>query len=212
MNTIIRSTKVYLSYKKILYCAFNIIAAGLLSYPGIFFIEKVSSKYYMIPILFLDFALILLLACFFRNDLEIGFNRKFIKTTVISKQINSIVPIIINNVLGIIYILIIAVIKYIIMKDENRDMQNFADTVFVLLVTVGVISFIKVLILRMHIIIAFFAATFILTLSAVLKYNFILLGFLKSTFHNNTDYIILCGVAISVLLNLTAYACAALHD
>lgn len=212
MNTIIRSTKVYISYKKNLYCMFNIIVAGLLSYPGIFFIEKVSSKNYMMPILFLDFALILLLACFFRNDFQIGVNRKFIKTTAISKQISSIVPIIINNALGIIYILIISAIKYIIMKDGNSDIQNFTDTVFVLLVTVGVISFIKVLILRMHIIIAFFAVAFILTLCAVSKYNFIFLGFVKSTFHNNLSYIILCGVAISVLLNLTAYVCAALHD
>lgn len=212
MNTIIRSTKVYLSYKKVLYCTLNIIVAGLLSYPGIFFTENVSSKYYMMPILFLDFALILLLACFFRNDLEIGLNRKFIKTTVISKQINSLVPIIINNALGIIYILIIAVIKYIIMKDQNSDIQNFTDTIFVLLVTVGFISFIKALILRMHIIIAFFAVAFSLTLCAASKYNFIFLGFVKSTFHNNLSYIILCGVAISVLFNLIAYVCATLHD
>ncbi|MFL0248974.1 hypothetical protein ACJDT4_00950 [Clostridium neuense] len=212
MNTIIRSTKVYLSYKKILYCMFNIIVAALLSYPGIFFVEKLSSKLYMMPILFLDFALILLLACFFGNDLEVGLNRRFIKTTVISKQINSLVPIIINNVLGIVYILLIAVIKYAVMKDKNSDMQNFADTLFVLLVTVGFISFIKVLILRLHIILAFFASVFILTLCAISKYHFIFLEFVKNTFHNNSSYIILCGAVISVLLNLIAYSCAALDD
>lgn len=212
MNTIIRSAKVYLSYKKVLYCTFNIIIAALLSYPGIFFVEKASSEYYMMPILFLDFALILLLVCFFRNDLEIGLNRKFLKTTVISKQINSLVPIVINNVLGIVYILTISVIKYMVMQDRNSDMQNFTDTLFVLLITIGFISFIKVLILRLHIIIVFFTTVFILTLCAISNYHFIFLGFVKSLFHNNFSYIILCGLVINILLNFVAYICAILDD
>lgn len=129
----------------------------------------------------------------------------YLKTTVISKQINSLVPIVINNVLGIVYILTISVIKYMVMQDRNSDMQNFTDMLFVLLITIGFISFIKVLISRLHIIIVFFAAVFILTLCAASNYHFIFLGFVKSLFHNNFSYIILCGLAINILLNLAAY-------
>lgn len=212
MNTMIRSMKIYFSYKKLLQCMLNIVIAILISYPGIAIFEEPTSKYYMIPILILDFDLILFLSCFFKNDLEIAFNRKLIKTTVVFKQLNRLTPIIINNFFGIMYILIILVIKYMAIKNQSGNMQSVTDTTFVLLVTVGLVSFIKILLSRMRIMIAFLIGIITLILCAVSNNYFIFLGFAKSLFYNSFSYIILCGLAINMLINLAAYIYATLDD
>lgn len=201
MKNIIRAVKIYLSYKKILYSIFNFILAVLLSCSGIFIIEKPTSKYYMMPILFLAFALVLILVPFLGNDIELGFNKKFIKTTVVFKQVTSLAPLIVSNVLGCIYILIISVIKYV----RNTNINNFSDTIFVLFVTIGIISCVKILLINMQMFKAMLVALVFLALSAMSKYHFIFLGIVKSFDHNNYGCTILLGIIICILINLIAY-------
>lgn len=201
MKNIIRAMKIYLSYKKNLYSIFNFILAVLLSCAGVFIIEKTTSKYYMMPILFLDFALVLILVSFLGNDIELSFNRRFIKTTVVFKEVTSLVPIIINNILGCIYILIISAIKYV----RNTNINNFSDTIFVLFVTIGIISCIKILLINMQLFKAILVVLVFLALSAMSKYHFIFLGIVKNFDHNNYGCTILLGIIICILINLAAY-------
>lgn len=166
---------------------------------------KLEIKYYDSYILCLEVTFIVFLFAILSNDIGLSRIRKIMHTSNLYKKLYTIAPIVFNNVLGLIFILIFSIIRYIAVIRRLGNMGGFYNTLFVLIILLGITNFVKVAIV--------FSKTWTMISTVLIivisiftsKYHFIFLDVVKMIFNNNSMYVPMTGVVLWLILNASAY-------
>lgn len=166
---------------------------------------KLELKYYDSYILCLEVTFIAFLFTILSNDIGLCRIRKIMHTSTLYKRLYTLIPIICNNMLGLIIILIFSIVRYIAVIRKFQNMESFYNTLFVLVILLGITNFVKVAIVFSK------TWTMIITVSIIVlsiftsKYHFIFLDVAKIIFNNNSRYVLITGVVLWLILNALAY-------
>lgn len=184
----------------IVYIMFILITYLLGSFDG-----KLEVKYYDSYILCLEVTFIAFLFIMVSNDIGLCGIRKIMHTSNLYKKIYVLAPIIFNNVLGLIFILLFSIVRYIAVIRKLENTESFYSTLFVLIILLGITNFVKVAIV--------FSKTWTVIITVLIivisiftsKYHFIFLDVVKMVFNNNSRYVFITGVVSWLILNALAY-------
>jgi len=177
----------------------------LITYLLGIFDGKLEVKYYDSYILCLEVTFIAFLFIMVSNDIGLCGIRKIMHTSNLYKKIYVLAPIIFNNVLGLIFILLFSIVRYIAVIRKLKNTESFYSTLFVLIILLGITNFVKVAIV--------FSKTWTVIITVLIivisiftsKYHFIFLDVVKMIFNNNSRYVFITGVVSWLILNALAY-------
>lgn len=104
-----------------------------------------------------------------------------------------------------VFILLFSIIRYIAVIRRLGNMEDFYNTLFVLIILLGITNFVKVAIV--------FSKTWTMISTVLIivisiftsKYHFIFLDAVKRIFNNNSMYVPMTGVVLWLFLNVSAY-------
>ena len=166
---------------------------------------KLELKYYDSYILCLEVTFIAFLFTILSNDIGLCRIRKIMHTSNLYKKLYTLAPIILNNILGLIFILLFSIVRYIAVIRKFENMESFYNTLFVLIILLGITNFVKIAIVFSK------TWTVIITVSIIVitiftsKYHFIFLDVVKGIFNNNPSDVLITGIVLWIILNAGAY-------
>lgn len=204
MENIKRSVKMILLYNSWKINLITIITALIIAIPGIVSVEPITSKEYMYSIVLSAFSLIVYVFGSSNNSALLT-QKRFILTTIIAKNSHTITNILYTNTLGLIFINVSLTLKYLLSLAKIGNMNNFSDTLFVFVIVLGFISFMKVMQVFFNFISLALLIPLILAVGAMAKYSLVLLEFRMNMLNNNSIILILIGMLFFITINIFSY-------
>jgi hypothetical protein len=189
-----------LLYNKLKYNIIALILVPIIAWPGIVFVEPITSKEYMVPIAFIAFSLIIFIFGL-SNTTKLVTSKKFLLSSKVAKSSYTVTSIVYTNILGIGFICIVSLTKYTLTLFKIGSMDNIVDTLFVLLVVVALVSSLKVIMAYFDMIALTLAAVVASPIIVVAKYSFVYFRFREAISKDKAGILFLIGTLVYIAIN-----------
>lgn len=202
MKNAIRSFKILMllntfNIKSLAFMLINSLWMGILGFLMIG--EGIDSEYYNAAAFLISISLTFFIKSFSGYTIQFISSKKFLFSTNINKSSYVLSSIFYNNLLGLIYIIISAILQWCIYSNRFGTVKNCENVILIALIITALVATVDVLFMcsMVGFIIFVIIATILLS---VLKYNYILLNL-----ESNGIPMVLFPLAINLILNISTY-------
>lgn len=202
MKNAIRSFKILMllntfNIKSLAFMLINSLWMGILGFLMIG--EGIDSEYYNAAAFLISISLTFFIKSFSGYTIQFISSKKFLFSTNINKSSYVLSSIFYNNLLGLIYIIISAILQWCIYSNRFGTVKNCENVILIALIITALVATVDVLFMCSMVGFIIFVIIAIILLS-VLKYNYILLNL-----ESNGIPMVLFPLAINLILNISTY-------